>query len=151
MYMHYMSQALSAVVEVCLALRARRLARRVSRHYDRALTAQGLDISQFNVLCVIGAQAPAALTEVAAALDLDPSTLSRTLKTLRQQGLVAVAGGRGRGGLTLELTLRGEDVMAEALASWKQAQSGMSGLLGEAGMGRVLESLDQVERATAAL
>lgn len=146
-----MGQTLSAIVEVCLALRARRLARRVSRHYDRALAGLGLDSSQFNVLCVIGAQAPIQLTEVAAILDLDPSTLSRTLKSLKNRGLITIDGGRGRGGLQLELTLRGEDVMIEALSAWTQAQSALTAALGEAGMGRVLEALDQLDRAAPAL
>jgi DNA-binding MarR family transcriptional regulator len=140
-----MSHPLSGLVEVCLALRVRRFARKVSRHYDAALAKLNLDISQFNVLSVIGAASPITLSDVAASLALDRSTLSRTLKPLMARGFVTTEGGRGRSGLRLELSLRGEDVMGEALAAWKRAQGELAVSLGETEMGRLLEALDRAE------
>jgi DNA-binding MarR family transcriptional regulator len=139
---------LSAIAEVCLALRARRLARKISRLYDLALGPVGLDSSQFNILTAIGAATPTPLTEVSALLDLDPSTLSRTIKVLEARGYIAVNGGRGRAGLSLALTERGQDVMAEAVGAWRQVQAKMTASLGEAEVGRIIEGFDRLEQAT---
>ena len=140
--------ALTAIAEVCLALRVRRLARRVSRYYDRVLAPLGLDSSQFNILTVIGAAGPVALMELARMLDLDPSTLSRALKTLRVKGFISIIGGRGRGGLTLALTEPGEELMALSLAAWKSAQHGLVTALGAADIGRIVDSFDRLDQAT---
>lgn len=139
--------ALTAIAEVCLALRVRRLARRVSRYYDRALAPFGLDCSQFNILTVIGATGPVALMELARVLDLAPSTLSRALKTLKVKGLIVTVGGRGRGGLTLELTEAAEELMALSLTAWKSAQQGLVLAVGSADIGRILESFDRLDHA----
>jgi DNA-binding MarR family transcriptional regulator len=139
--------ALNAIAEVCLALRVRRLSRRVSRYYDGALAQLGIDTSQFNILTVIGASAPVALIEVSEALDLDPSTLSRTLKTLRESGLVEAIGGRGRGGLVLSLTSSGQDLMAQAVGVWRAAQEKLSVAVGQADIGRIVEAFDRLDHA----
>lgn len=143
-----MSLEYTAITEVCLALRARRLSRKVSRLYDRALGPVGLDSSQFNILTAIGAAMPTPLTDVAATLDLDPSTLSRTLKTLEKRELVVSSGGRGRGGLHVSLSERGEDMMVEAMGAWKSVQAALTAALGEAELGRIMESFDRLEQAT---
>jgi DNA-binding MarR family transcriptional regulator len=143
-----MSLEYTAISEVCLALRTRRLARKVSRLYDQALRPIGLESSQFNILTAIGADMPTPLTDVAAALDLDPSTLSRTLKTLERRGLILSSGGRGRGGLRLSLTERGQDTMREAVQAWRSAQVTLTAALGEAELGRIIEALDRLEKAT---
>jgi DNA-binding MarR family transcriptional regulator len=141
-----MSSEFMAIAEVCLALRTRRLARKVSRLYDQALSPLGLDSSQFNILTIIGAAMPAQLTDVGAMLDLDPSTLSRAIKALEMLGFVAVSGGRGRGGLLLDLSERGKDVMGEAIAAWKKVQAELTAALGEAEVGRIIEAFDQIEQ-----
>lgn len=137
----------ATIVEVCLALHLRRAARQVSRVYDDALAPHGLDISQFNLLSAIAAQDDVPLSTVAALLDVDPSTLSRTLRPLRDQNLIEVHGGRGRGGLRLRLTIRGEDTFNAASSAWKTAQSEVSAVLGEAQVARMLETLDALKRA----
>ncbi len=139
---------LSAVAEVCLALRARRLARKVSRLYDSAFASLGLDSSQFNILTVIGAGTPTPLIDVSSVLDLDPSTLSRTIKVLEARGYISVSGGRGRSGLSLALTERGQDVMTEAVGAWQRVQAKIALSLGEAEVGRIIESFDRLEQAT---
>lgn len=134
------------IIEVCLALHMRRAARRISRHFDAALAPHRLDISQLNLLCVIAALDEAPLPAVAAFLDVDRSTLSRTLKPLRTLGLVQVRGGRGRSGLVLSLSVRGLDAYTAATGAWKAAQSEIAMALGEARVGRTLETLEQLAR-----
>jgi DNA-binding MarR family transcriptional regulator len=142
-----MATEIAAIVEVCFALRTRRAARRVSRAYDRQLAPMGIDISQFNILTVIGARGPVSLSDVATALALDPSTLSRTLKPLRSNGLVQVEGRRGRGGLTLALSDRGWDVLVEATTVWRAVQARIAAALGESRVGAIIEALDRLDTA----
>ncbi len=134
------------IAEVCLALHVRRAARRVNRRYDAALAPFGLDITQFNLLSVVAALGSAPLTTVAQILDVDRSTLSRTLKPLKAMSMIQVLGGKGRGGLTLSLTLQGSDVFNTALTAWKTAQGYITSVLGEAQIGRALEILEKLEQ-----
>jgi DNA-binding MarR family transcriptional regulator len=136
----------ATIIEVCLALHVRRAARRISRRFDACLEPHGIDVSQFNILSAIAALDAAPLVAVAEILDVDPSTLSRTLKPLRLRGLIQAVGGRGRAGLTLSLTLKGADVFSAATMAWKQAQTDLTVLLGEARVGRTLEMLESLER-----
>ena len=145
MYIQYkMGFDANSVVEVCLGLHSRRAARRISRAFDNALKPLGLDTSQFNLICVIAALDSAPLPSVAQVLDIDTSTLSRTLKPLRQQGFVQHRGGRGRGGLVLSLSERGSELLIAALPRWKGVQSQLTAVMGEAYLGRVLEALENV-------
>lgn len=134
----------NSVVEVCIGLHARRAARRISRAFDDAFKPLGLDISQFNLICVIAALDTAPLPSVAEVLDIDTSTLSRTLKPLRQRGFVKHRGGRGRGGLVLSLSERGQELLIASLPIWKGVQSQLTIAMGEAYLGRVLEALENV-------
>lgn len=134
-----------AIVKVCIGLHARRAARRVSRRFDAALAPHRLDISQFNLLSVIATLDDPTLVTVAAILDVDSSTVSRTLKPLRDMDLVHVRGSRGRRGLTVALSLRGRDVYTAATGAWMAVQSELAHVLGEARIGRILEALEQLE------
>jgi DNA-binding MarR family transcriptional regulator len=140
-----MSTDPGTIVEVCLALHVRRAARRITRRFDAALAPYGLDTTQFNLLSVVAALDGAPLTTVAQVLDIDPSTLSRTVKPLRAQNMLQTFGGRGRGGLMLSLTLHGADVLNSALTAWKSAQGYVASVLGEAQIGRTLEMLEKLE------
>jgi DNA-binding MarR family transcriptional regulator len=142
-----MTASLANVLEVCLALRARRLARKISRRFDTALAPLDLDSSQFNILSVIGALSPVTLRDVASTLDLDASTLSRMIKNLESKGLLGVEGGRGRSGLWVWLSQRGEDVMMEGLQAWKGVQSHLASHVGDAQLGQALGLFDRLERA----
>ncbi|MBL8644352.1 MAG: winged helix-turn-helix transcriptional regulator [Rhodospirillaceae bacterium] len=132
------------IIEVCLALHLRRATRRLTRLYDKALAPYGLDTSQFNLLSVIAALEAAPLTTVAEILDVDPSTLSRTLKPLKAQNLLQIKGGRGRGGLTIKLTLQGNDTYNAASTAWKSAQGQTTAIIGETQVGRLLDLLDNL-------
>jgi DNA-binding MarR family transcriptional regulator len=142
-----MTTSFSNVLEVCLALRARRLARKISRCYDAALAPLDLDSSQFNILSVIGALSPVTLRDVASTLDLDASTLSRMIKSLESKGLLGVEGGKGRSGLRLWLSQRGEDVMVQGLQAWKSVQAEFASQVGDAQLGHALSLFDRLERA----
>ena len=72
----------------CLVMRARRLARRLTRIYDEELRGLGIGSAQLNLLVTIGAAGPLRASEIGDHLDIEKSTLSRTLGRLHAEGLI---------------------------------------------------------------
>src|SRR5207247_8323335 len=80
-------------VSGCTCLRARRAARQLSRLYDGALEPVGLTVNQLGLLAkLLGAsmsgRASLPIGALAERMGMHPSTLSRDLKPLRNQGIV---------------------------------------------------------------
>lgn len=99
----------------CLALRARRLERTVTRIYDRALRGVGLTGSQLSMLVAIALMDRPTSAAVGAQLDLEKSTVSRNLARLAAAGLVDTRDG-------LCLTTAGSLVMRRGHVAWRKAQ-----------------------------
>ena len=102
----------------CLVMRARRLARRLTRVYDEELRALGIGSAQLNLLVTLGAAGPLRAADVGAYLDVEKSTLSRTLARLEAQGLIESDEDR-----RLRLTAEGEHVVTDARPAWQRAQA----------------------------
>jgi DNA-binding MarR family transcriptional regulator len=106
------------VRDECLAFRVRRLNRRVTRIYDAVLRPFELTIAQFNMLVALGLGLDLRAGDLARALDLEKSTLSRNLKRLVERRLVTVAGDMR----ILKLTAAGRRLVTRALPAWREAQ-----------------------------
>src|SRR5690349_8727505 len=72
----------------CLVMRVRRLARGLTRIYDEELRGHGIVSAQLNLLVTLGAAGPLRASEIGTYLDVEKSTLSRTLARLQAQGLI---------------------------------------------------------------
>lgn len=114
----------------CLAMRARRLARGVSRLYEAELGDLGLSAGRFNVLVAIAANPGVQAHALTGPLDLEKSSLSRTLARLIDDGLVASEPtGQGRGA-ALQATPAGLDLLERARPAWERAQVQAEAALG---------------------
>ena len=85
------SPAVDAIARNCIAVRLRLLNRVVTNLYDDALRPLGLKVSQLNILIVtarLGLARPAQVCEI---LQLDTSTLSRSVKPLQAKATPASA------------------------------------------------------------
>src|SRR5690606_24493942 len=71
----------------CTCFRLRRAARQVSQLYDHALAGAGLTVNQYSLLR--HARTPQSLGELAASLGMDRTTLTRNLRPLLRDGLLA--------------------------------------------------------------
>lgn len=96
----------------------RRLTRRVTRIYDAVLRPFELTIAQFNVLVALGLGLDLRAGDLARALDLEKSTVSRNLKRLVERRLVTIAGDAR----VLKLTAAGRRLVTRALPAWREAQ-----------------------------
>jgi DNA-binding MarR family transcriptional regulator len=112
----------ATVAESCLASQARRLSRTLTRHYNDSLRPLGINIAEMNLLVAIAASGPLRPTELARALDLEKSTLSRNLQRLAHRGWLVVRDNPNERGDLIQVTAAGERLLAQAIPLWKAAQ-----------------------------
>ena len=125
---------------VCFALR--KSARAVSQLYDAALAPSGLRATQFSLLASLRAGGRLTVSRLAEAMVMDRTTLTRNLKPLMGRGLIKSCKGQDRRQRPIEITSKGETVLARALPLWKQAHDQIVIGVGYArwqGMVRLLE------------
>ena len=87
------------------------------------------------------------ITALAKFMIMDRSTLTRNLRPLEEEGLVAVGLEGWRRSRTLEVTEKGRSRLSEALPLWKQAQETLRRKLGERNWVRIHSDLDRLIRA----
>jgi DNA-binding MarR family transcriptional regulator len=104
--------------------------RRLSAHYDARLRPLGLKTTQYSLLARIGWLGPVRPVDLAEAMGLDASTLTRNLKPLAQAGWVLQAPGADARSRLVSLTEEGRVKLAEARALWRKAQSSLNEILG---------------------
>lgn len=118
----------AAMASDCLASRARLLSRTLTSLYDEALRPLGLTAGQLNLLAVVDQLGPVAPGEVSRRLNMDKSTVSRTVTRMHESGWLAVTEG-GRGQL-LGLSATGRGLLVRAYPHWEKAQEDATALLG---------------------
>ena len=135
----------------CTNLRLRRLSRLVSRHYDAHVAASGLKTTQYSMLSHVMHLGPLRPVDLARAMNIEASTLTRNMKPLVAAGWLTQSEGADARSRLIAITDEGRVKRAEAQAHWRAAQTGLNDLLG---VGRVLalhalldESLEILQRA----
>jgi DNA-binding MarR family transcriptional regulator len=114
----------------CTNFKTRQLARVLTRHYDQALAECGLKTTQYSLLTHVLGLGPTAPGELARAMGLDASTLTRNLQPLVQAGWLVQDAGRDARSRLIHLTEAGRAKQAEAYQHWKQAQQAINRTLG---------------------
>jgi DNA-binding MarR family transcriptional regulator len=106
----------------CTNLKLRQLSRRITRHYDHEVAATGLRNTQYSLLSHVVLLGPIQPSELAARMQLEPSTLTRNLQPLVAGGLIVVEPGSDARCRTLVATDAGRALRVEAQRAWKRAQ-----------------------------
>ncbi|BAU44068.1 Transcriptional regulator SlyA [Leptolyngbya sp. O-77] len=114
---------LSQVPNVCMGMHIRRASRILTQIYDAALRPVGLVLNQFTLLVAIHLAGARSITQLAADLFADQTTLTRNVKLLEKRGLVAIAPSPDRRVKLVSLTAEGRAILAQAMPLWKQAQA----------------------------
>ncbi len=114
----------------CTNFRLRQLTRRVSQHYDRVVAECGLKTTQYSLLTHVDRLGPVRPSDLAAAMAMDPSTLTRNLQPLLAHGWVAIGPGRDGRSRQVTLTAKGRAKRGEAQRAWKRAQLALNAQLG---------------------
>ena len=114
----------------CTNLKLRQLTRRISRQFDHELALSGLKTTQYSLLSHIVKLGPIRPGDLAHAMDMDASTLTRNLKPLLTAGWAQLeAGADGRSRL-VTATPDGREKRQDAQRHWKAAQSALNARLG---------------------
>jgi DNA-binding MarR family transcriptional regulator len=115
----------------CTNLKLKQASRLVARHYEGFLAGTGLRNTQYSLLTGVVKLGPVGLGDLATAMRLDASTLSRNLQPLVDKGLVEVHTGTDARSRTVQATPAGAALRDEAQKGWKQAQLGLNRKLGD--------------------
>jgi DNA-binding MarR family transcriptional regulator len=116
----------------CMCASLRRAARVVTQVYDDALRPSGLRASQFTLLQTLNIAPGISQKQLAEVLELDSTTLTRTLAFLRGKGWLCAESGEDRRALRLSLTAAGLKEYKRVMPYWQSAQRRLRRELGEA-------------------
>lgn len=106
----------------CHCLAARRKARELTRLYEEKLRPHGLRATQFSILAALAQTGPIPLTDLATALGLERTTLTRSANVLEENGWVEDASSEDGRVRPLRLTGEGRRKVEDAFPAWKEAQ-----------------------------
>ncbi len=114
----------------CTNLKLRQLMRRVTQHYDAEVGKTGLKGTQYSLLSYVLKLGPVRPGDLARAMKVDASTLTRNLKPLVAAGWLALEPGSDGRSRLVSITDSGRDKRTEAQRRWRVAQEGINQLLG---------------------
>jgi DNA-binding MarR family transcriptional regulator len=114
----------------CIYTRLHQLARLTGRHYDAELGEVGLRTSQFLLLTHVLELGPSRPSDLAKAMQLDPSTLTRKLKPLLGSGWLEMREGADGRTRSVSITRSGHKKHSEGLRHWLVAEARLDDLLG---------------------
>jgi DNA-binding MarR family transcriptional regulator len=127
----------------CSSLKLRQLSRRVSQHFDHIVGEAGLKTTQYSLLSHITRLGPIRPGELADAMEMDPSTLTRNLQPLIAHGWVVVGAGTDGRSRSVEATDAGRAKRSEAQREWKRAQVTLNDRLGPQRVAHLHSLLDE--------
>lgn len=122
-------------------------ARAVTRRYDEALRPAGLRATQFALLVAISVNGPQSIASLAKELGMDRSTLTRNIRPMLDEGLLALGEEGWRRSRALELTRKGRSRMEQAMPHWEAAQQALKRSLGNHHWDIAHEGLDHLIEA----
>jgi len=114
----------------CTNFKLRQLTRRVTQHYDAAMAPSGLKTTQYSLLSHVLRLGPIRPGDLAAAMTMDASTLTRNLRPLVDAGWVALEQGADARSRLVHITEAGRAKRAQAQRCWKAAQLSLNDVLG---------------------
>ena len=114
----------------CTNFKLRQLMRRVAQFYDAEVGKAGLKTTQYSLLSHVLRLGPVRPGDLARAMKLDASTLTRNLKPLVDAGWLSLAEGSDARSRIITLTDAGREKRREVQRHWKVAQNRLNDTLG---------------------
>ena len=112
------------IQDTCLALHLQRAARVITRKFDDALRTVNITSGQYSLLVTLQRPKPPMISELAALLAMDRTTLTKNLKPLERRGLISARidsdDARVR---SVSLTSSGQELLARAVPLWQHVQT----------------------------
>src|ERR1700684_1073276 len=114
-----MTPKASAKPQGCSNAKLRQLTRRVSQHYDHEMAKIRLKTTQYSLLSQVLHRGPIRPGDLAKAMVLDASTLTRNLKPLVAAGWLTVGAGSDSRSHLVAITEAGREERGQAPRRWK--------------------------------
>jgi DNA-binding MarR family transcriptional regulator len=108
----------------CACLAARTEAQRLTRSFDAKLRPHDLTINQFSMLTTLILAGATPVSQLAARLGIDRTTMTRNVTRSEARGLVAAAPGKDARERLVAITPAGRALAEKALPAWRSAQQG---------------------------
>jgi DNA-binding MarR family transcriptional regulator len=115
----------------CAAFNFRRTARAVTRLYDEALQPTGIRSTQFAILVGVKKAEPIAIGELGRTLGIDRTTMTRSLRLLKQDGLLSVSKRAEKRQRFVSITAKGAETLKRAVPVWREMQSRFEKTIGK--------------------
>jgi DNA-binding MarR family transcriptional regulator len=112
----------------------------VTQFYDSVLRPSGLRVTQFTLLQALNHASGISQKQLAEWLEIDSTTLTRTLAFMRRKGWLRSETGTDRRELRLFLTAAGQGQYKRVLPYWQSAQRRLRQALGEANWIQVIDA-----------
>ena len=128
----------------CIGFNIRRTDRVLTLFYDEMLAPSGLSAPQFGLLATIAQAEPVPINQLAEAMNMDRTTLTRNLDLLVKQGLVQNEAGEDRRVRLVLLTGEGLQALERAWPLWEKAQAHIERALGRERFDALLNELTTV-------
>ncbi len=134
---------------ICACMNLRKTARLVAQFYDQRLQPSGLRNTQFTLLVTLANFAPLSVSHLAERMGTDRTTLTRNLRVLEQDGLIAGHAGEDARVRLLSLTTKGRKALERARPYWQAAQGEFLERFGRRRWQQLRGGLTEVEAAIA--
>ena len=115
----------------CACFNVRKTARVLTQEYDQSITPSGLKTTQFSALAVINKLGPVMITDLAKAMEIERTSLTRNLKLIERDGFIESRSGEDARSRIVEITKAGQEKLNEAQDLWEIVQSRIVEKFGE--------------------
>jgi DNA-binding MarR family transcriptional regulator len=132
--------------DLCMVLNTRMAARAITRRADRKLRVFGISSAQFTILGSMAKHPGRSVTEIADAIAMDRTTLSRNLKLLERKGLVSTVPAERGNGRIGAVTPQGSKIIEDVRPEWRKAQGELRAVLESPDFDTILAGLRQLAR-----
>jgi len=127
----------------CTYFKLQCLHRVMTRYYDGHLSGSGLKGSQLSLLTSVKSLQPVRPSDLAVQLHLDNSTITRTLRTMRERGLVICLPGVDERSRLIALTEAGQLALTRGRRHWRHAQAAMAEHMSASDISELHELMDR--------
>lgn len=118
-------------VAACTCTNIRKAARIVTQAYNDALRPVDLRSTQFTLLANLVKRGDTPLTQLAEAMVMDRTTLTRNLKPLERRKLIHIGQEKDQRVRKIGITPAGEQIFEDALPLWQEMQKQIAQGLGQ--------------------
>lgn len=140
-------EVVDEIYSQCLGARIRTVGRAVSAIYEEAVRPFNVRFTQMNILVVAAKAGEAKPAEICKTLQLDHSTVSRSVERLAERGWIEVLQDEDGRASPVRVTKQGEALVRRAYPAWRQAQEKVAKMLGTTFAAELLSAANQLNQA----